>query len=63
MLCGSLDGRGAGGRMDTCICMAETLICLPETIRKVFPFFFFPSVGFSQEITMPSRIQVFTKHN
>ena len=23
MLCGSLDGRGVWGRMDTCICMAE----------------------------------------
>ena len=26
-LCGSLDGR-----MDTCICMAESLHCPPETI-------------------------------
>ena len=25
MLCGSLDGRGVWGWMDTCICMAETL--------------------------------------
>ena len=32
MLCGSLDGRGVGGRMDTCICMAESLGCSPETI-------------------------------
>ena len=24
MLCGSLDKRGVWGRMDTCICMAET---------------------------------------
>ena len=23
MLCGSQDGRGVWGRMDTCICMAE----------------------------------------
>ena len=32
MLCGSLDGRGVWGRMDTCVCMAESLHCLPETI-------------------------------
>jgi len=33
MICGSsLDGRGVWGRMDTCICMAESLCCLPETI-------------------------------
>ena len=32
MSCGSLDGRGVWGRMDTCICMAESLCCPPETI-------------------------------
>ena len=32
MLCGSLDGRGIWRRMDTCICMAESLHCSPETI-------------------------------
>ena len=32
MLCASLDGRGAWGRMETCICMAEFLHCSPETI-------------------------------
>ena len=31
MLCGSLDGRGVSGRMETCICMAESLHCSPET--------------------------------
>ena len=25
MLCGSLDGREVCGRMDTCVCVAETL--------------------------------------
>ena len=30
-LCGNLDGRGVWGRMDTCICMAESLHCSPET--------------------------------
>ena len=29
MLCGSLDGRGVWGRMDTCICMGENVyICV-----------------------------------
>ena len=31
MLRGTLDGRGVWGRMDTCICMAESLCCPPET--------------------------------
>ena len=26
MLCGRVDGRGVGGIMDTCICMAESLL-------------------------------------
>ena len=30
-LCASLDGRGVWGRMDTCLCMAESLHCSPET--------------------------------
>ena len=32
MLCGNLDGRGVWGRMDTCICMAESLLSAPESI-------------------------------
>ena len=32
MLCGSLDRRGVWGRMDTCVWMAESLPCSPETI-------------------------------
>ena len=32
MLCGSLDGRGVWGRMDTYMCKAESLYCSPETI-------------------------------
>ena len=32
VLCASQDGRGAWGRMETCICMAEFLHCSPETI-------------------------------
>ena len=31
VLRGSLDGRKVWGRMDTCIYMAETLCCSPET--------------------------------
>jgi len=36
MLCVSLDGTGVWGAMDTCICMAESLCCLPETITMLF---------------------------
>ena len=35
MLCGSLDGRGVWGRMDTSVCMAESLCCSPETITTL----------------------------
>ena len=35
MLCGSLDGKGVGRRMNTCICMAESLCCPPETITAL----------------------------
>ena len=35
MLCGSLDGRGARGRMDSLICMAESLHCSPEIITTL----------------------------
>ena len=35
MLHGSLDGRAVWGRIDTCICMAEALCCLPETITTL----------------------------
>ena len=31
MLCASLDRRGVWGRMDTYVCMAESLCCSPET--------------------------------
>ena len=32
MLCGSQDGRGVWGEMDTCICIAESLHCSHETV-------------------------------
>ena len=35
MLHGSLNGRGVWGRMDVCMCMAETLCCPPETITTL----------------------------
>ena len=33
--CDSLDGRGVWGRMDTYICMAKSLRCLPEIITTL----------------------------
>ena len=36
MLYGSLDGRKTWGRMDTCICMAQSLHCSPETVITLF---------------------------
>ena len=35
MLCGSLDGRGVWARMDTCICMAESLLYSLETVTTL----------------------------
>ena len=35
MLCGSLDGKGVWGGMDTHICMAEFLCCSLETITAL----------------------------
>ena len=35
VLCGSLDGRGIWGRMDPCICMAESLRCSPKAITTL----------------------------
>ena len=35
MSCGSLDGRGAWGRMDTSICMTESLCCSPEIVAEL----------------------------
>ena len=35
MSCGSLDGRGVWGRMDTCLCMAESLCCSFETVTML----------------------------
>ena len=34
-LCSRLDRRGFGGRMDTCICVAESLPCPLETITTL----------------------------
>ena len=33
--CGSLDGRRIWGIMDTCVCMAESLHCSPETVTRL----------------------------
>ena len=35
ILCASLDGRVSWGRMDTCICMAESLHYSPDPITKL----------------------------
>ena len=35
ILCGSLDGREVWGRVDTCICVAESLCCSPEIITTL----------------------------
>ena len=44
MLCGSLDGKGVCGGMDTCICMAESHHCSPETITTLFVNRLYPDI-------------------
>ena len=36
VLCGSLDGRGIWRSRDTCVCVAESLHCSPETVTTLF---------------------------
>ena len=35
MLCGRLDEKGVWGRIDTDLCMAESLCCPPEAITTL----------------------------
>ena len=43
MLCGSLDGKGVWGRMDTFVCMAESLPCSLETITALLISWLYPN--------------------
>ena len=43
VLCGSLDGRDVWRRKDTCVCMAESLRCPPETITALFVNWLYPN--------------------
>ena len=42
MFCGSLNGRGVRGRMDTSICMPESLRCLPKLSQHCFLIKYIP---------------------
>ena len=57
MLYGSLDGRGVWGRMDTGICVAESLHCPPETITTLL-------IGYNptQNKTLKQRYSSYVKH-
>ena len=50
MFCGSLNGKGDGERMDTCMCMAESLCCPPET---------FTTLLIACVVQLLSRVQLF----
>ena len=43
VLCGSLGGRGVWGRKDTCVRVAESLRCPPETITALFVNWLYPN--------------------
>ena len=51
MLCSSLDARGVLGKMDTRMCMAESLCCPPETITTLL---------ISYSVQSLSRVWLFT---
>ena len=48
------DGRGVWGRMDTCICMTESLYCVPEPITTLLIGYQFSSVQFSCSVVSDS---------
>ena len=54
VLCGSLDGWGVWGRMDTCICRTESLHCSPETITILLISCQFSSAQFSRSVVSDS---------
>ena len=43
MLRGSLYGRGILGRMDTCICVTEFLLCSPKTMTTLVVNLLYPN--------------------
>ena len=53
MLCGSLDGRGIWGRMDTC--MAESLCCPPETVTTLLISY---TTTLNKKLKNPTQIMV-----
>ena len=57
MFCASLDGRGVWGRMDTCICVAESLLCPPETITTLLTSYTpYPNTRASQVALMVKNL-------
>ena len=48
VLCGSLDGTEVWERMDTWICMTESLCCSPETITTLFANHLYPDKKFKK---------------
>ena len=38
VLCASLNGSGVWGRMEACVCMAESLHCSPETVSLLIGY-------------------------
>ena len=54
--CASQDGRRVWGRMNTCICMAESLCCSPETTTMLLiRYFVVQSLSRVQLFVTPSK--------
>ena len=63
MLCGSLDGRGIWGRMDTRICMAESLRCSPEIIMTLLVNRLYPITKSKVSLKIKQNIRVQRWHS
>ena len=49
VLCDSRDWRGVSGRKDTCICVAHSPPCLPESITALFVNWLYPNTKLKVE--------------
>ena len=58
VLCDSLDWRGVWGRKDTCICMAQSPPCLPESIIALLVNWLYPNTKLNVK-----KIKYFLKYD
>ena len=57
ILCGNLEGRGVWERTNTCILMAESLHCSPESITPLFVNWLYPKIKEKVKKTLNSSLR------